>query len=75
MRLKSKPSESTINNDIQLWHDITALPYVYRQSSHEHWKEIHVIHDFEQRSMKEGRMSDGSQKDLYTGLPRPMGRR
>jgi hypothetical protein len=52
MRLKGKPSHSTINNGIQLEHDITALPHAYRQSSNEHWKEIHVTH----RSMRRGRV-------------------
>jgi hypothetical protein len=75
MRLKGKPSQSTINNDIQLEHEITALSHAYRQSSNEHWKEIHVTRDFEQRSFNEERTSDDSQKDLHTGFPKTIGRR
>jgi hypothetical protein len=75
MRLKGKPSQSTMNDDVRLEHGITALPHAHRQSNHENWKEIHVTHDFEQRSVNEGRMSDDSQKDLYTGFPKPMERR
>jgi hypothetical protein len=75
MRLKGKPSHSTMNEDIRLEHDITALPSAYRQHSQEAWKEIHVTRDFEQRSVNEGRLSDDSQKDLYTGFPKPMERR
>jgi hypothetical protein len=64
-----------MSDEVKLEHGITALPHAYRQPSHEHWKEIHVTHDFEQRSIKEGRRSDDSQKGLYTGFPKPMERR
>jgi hypothetical protein len=64
-----------MNDEVRLEHGITALPHAHRQSSQEHWKEIHVTHDFEQRSVNEGRMSDASQKDLYGGFPKPMERR
>jgi hypothetical protein len=75
MRLKGKPSHATINEDIRLKHDITALPHAYRPHSQEAWKEIHVTRDFEQRSVNEGRVSDDSQKDLYSGFPKRMDRR
>jgi hypothetical protein len=75
MRLKGKPSQSTMSDDIHLERGVTALPQANRQYSQEHWKEIHVTRDFEQRSVNEGRSSDDSQKDLYAGFPRPMGRR
>jgi hypothetical protein len=72
MRLKGKPNQSTMSDDVRLEHGVTALPHAYRQSSHEHWKEIHVTRDFEQSSMKEGRRSDDSQKALHNGFPKPI---
>jgi hypothetical protein len=75
MRLKGKPSQSTMGEEIRLERSVTALPQAYRQPHHESWKEIHVTHDFEQRSVNEGRLSDDSQKDLYNGFPKPTGRR
>jgi hypothetical protein len=71
MRLKGKPSQSTMSDDIRLEHSVTALPQAYGQPGHESWKEIHVTRDFEQRSVNEGRPSDDSQKDLYSGFPKP----
>jgi hypothetical protein len=61
-----------MKEDIRLEQGITALPNAYKQNGA--WKEIHVTRDFEQRSVNERRLSDDSQKDLYTGFPKPMER-
>ncbi|KAH7389433.1 hypothetical protein DE146DRAFT_162982 [Phaeosphaeria sp. MPI-PUGE-AT-0046c] len=75
MKLKGRPSQSTMNDDVHLEQGVTALPHAYRQDSADPWKEIHVTRDFEQRSVNEGRNSDDSQKDLYPNFPKPMTRR
>jgi hypothetical protein len=75
MRLKGKPSQSTMDDEVRLEHGITALPNAYRESRRDGWKDIHVTHDFEQSSVKEGRRSDASRKDLYGGFPKQMERR
>jgi hypothetical protein len=66
MRLKGKPSHATMHDDIRLENGVTALPSTSRGEGA--WKDIHVTREFEQRSVNEGRMSDDSQKDLYTGF-------
>lgn len=68
MRLKGKPSQATMKDEILLEHGITTVPNSYRGDK---WKEIHITRDFEQRSVN-GRMSDDSQKDLYQGYPKTM---
>jgi hypothetical protein len=75
MRLKGKPSHSTMDDEVRLEHGITALPNAHRESRRDDWKDIHVTHDFEQSSMKDGRRSDDSRKDLYDGFPKQMERR
>jgi hypothetical protein len=73
MKLKTRPSQSTMTDDVNLERGITALPASHRRG--EAWKEIHVTRDFEQRSVNEGRSSDDSQKDLYAGFGKPGVRR
>jgi hypothetical protein len=75
MRLKARPSQSTMNDDVRLERGITALPNSHRQHNNEPWKEIHVTRDFEQRSVSESRVSDDSQRDLYAGFAKPGARR
>jgi hypothetical protein len=70
-RLQAKPS---IGEDIRLEHGIREIPQVYEKRGQESWKEIHVMREFEQRSMN-GRGSGDSTTDLCGRVPRTTGRR
>lgn len=48
MRLKAKPSHSTMNDDVYLESGVTAVPPIHRSADHDNWKEIHVTRGVEQ---------------------------
>lgn len=65
MRLKGKTSQSTFSGDIDLEPGVTALPHAARYHG-----QIHVTHEFDQRSVNDGRASESdSQKDLFPKYP------
>lgn len=68
MRLKGMPSRSSMGDDIRLEPGVGTVI----DPGRDHWKEIHVTRDIEQRSLNDDRLSDHS-PGSYTRFPKPTG--